>query len=144
MYENLYDAEARVDAIYPIHMLGDPQSPPDWLEEFCDAIDVTANADLAVSFPELAKLVAHIDEFTSPRRLRETVAELWELNGRRGFMATASICIRTYLAPDTWKSGWGYTQQLWFYVESVDAIEPELLKRAADLHAAQAKKVGAA
>lgn len=144
MYSTLYDAEARVNAIYPIHMSGDPDHPPEWLEEFCRFIDSPAVMGEMEHFPELADLMRRLDDFESSKDLGMAIAEAWALYGSRGFMVFASVCVRTYQSPSAFYSGWGHTQLLWFFVEDVDQIEPELLKRASALHASQAEKVGAA
>ncbi|MVA24516.1 hypothetical protein V6582_05720 [Agrobacterium vitis] len=144
MHNNLYDAEARVNGIYPIHMLGDPESPPEWLEELCEFIDIPAHMKELEKLPELARLLSDLDQFDSSKELAEAIAERLVLSGRRGFMVHASVCVRRYTSSDAFFSGWGHTQLLWFFCENVDQIEQELLRKACAFHASRAEKVGAA
>jgi hypothetical protein len=144
MDSTLYDAQARVNAIYPIHMIGDPEHPPEWLEEISSFLDSPAVVSELNNFPELAYMVHNLDDYGSSKDVGMAIAKAWATCARHGFMVFASVCVRTYLSPDTFYSGWGHTQLIWFLVEYVDQIEPELLKRASALHASQAKKMVAA
>jgi hypothetical protein len=144
MYDTLYDAEARVNAIYPIHMIGDPEHPPEWLEQLSDEIDVPATMKEMQQFPELSGVISGLDDFGSSEDVALAIADKWVLNGRHGFMVWASVCARQYIGPDTFYSGWGITLAVWFFVEDVAQVEPELLKRAVALHTIAEQKAGAA
>ncbi|MBB4954374.1 hypothetical protein H4S14_004139 [Agrobacterium vitis] len=145
MDNTLYDAEARVDAIYPIHMIGDFENPPEWLERLSYDIDVPETMKEMQQFPEMTGAMSPFADFGSSEEVGVAIAEAWARCGRRGFMVSASVCARQYIDPDTYYSGWGITKRIWFFVEEIDQVEPELLKRASALHAkAKAEKAGAA
>lgn len=140
MYTNLYDAEARVAAIYPIAMIGDAEYPPKWLREFAENFDNIYVSEIIASHPELAR-VAEAGDFEDDKTHAAAFAEQWQLAGRGGFIVFAEVCIRRYTEGSTaYYSGWGYIQLTWLYCETIDEVLPKTLAFAERLHA-QSKRI---
>jgi hypothetical protein len=136
----LYDSEAQIFGMFPIHGIGDAESPPDWVETF---VDSHAFEKLARDFPELAGLFEASN--LSSREMATEVAERWSIVGRTGFIVEAYVNARTYQRGCTsFFSGPGHQQIYWFYVCSADNAVPELIKLAEEQHARSRAKAGAA
>lgn len=135
----LYDSEAQICGLFPIHAIGDAESPPDWVETFVDA---HAFEKLARDFPELAGLLEASN--LSSREMATEVAERWSLVGRTGFIVEAQVNVRAYQKGGSFFSGPGHQQIHWFYVCSADNAVPELIKLAEEQHARSRAKAGAA
>jgi hypothetical protein len=134
MYTNLHDAEARVAAIYPIGMIGDPEYPPKWLIEFAGNYDNIYVSEIIASHSELVP-VAEAEDFDDDKLQAGAFAEQWQLAGRTGFIVFAEICIRRYKDGSTaYYSGWGYVQLAWLYCETIDEVLPKTLALAERLH----------
>lgn len=143
MYDNLFDAEARVAAIYPIHGIGDSETPPEWVEEFlfgCGSTDLQA---IAEHCPELAKIDP--DHYAQTRDLAFDVANGWVLKARQGYIVEAHVCVRSYLdSSSSWYSGWGHYQIYWIYVASADDAIARTIELANRQHDEAQTKAGAA
>lgn len=124
----LFDLEARVAAIYPIHMLGDPENPPDWVEALGDEL-TDANNPIFDDLPELKPLAD--DDETIPERWAMALC----LAGRLGFLVYYEACIRKYHDAGSWSSSWGYYRSGYVYAATVDEIEPKVIAIAERQHA---------
>lgn len=134
--EALAEEEARIAGIYPIGMMGDPESPPDWFEEFFDW-NTEADAPIFESLPELKKFA------TDDAEISDWTHALF-FAGRSGLLIKVEVCVRKYHRKGMWASGWGYHQFHWLYVEKFDDIGPAVLAAARDQHVAEQLQVGAA
>ncbi len=136
----LYDCEAQICGLFPIHAIGDAESPPEWVETFVDAQEFEAFAE---QFPELQQLID--DNSLSSRQMASEVADRWVLKRRSGYIVQAHVNVRRYEKGSTaFFSGPGLQQIHWFYVSSADDAVPELIKRAEEQHARSRAKAGAA
>lgn len=134
MYANLHEAGARVAAVYPIDMIGDPENPPKWLIEFAGNYDNIYVSEIIASHPELVP-VAEAEDFDDDKVQAEAFAEEWRRAGRTGFIVFAEICIHRYRdAGPGYYSGWGYFQLAWLYCATIDEVMPETLALAARMH----------
>ena len=133
--EALFEEEARVAAIYPVGMMGDPESPPDWLSELYEDI-ANDGHPLLQALPELK---ADADDAC-------VWADALFMHSRSGFIVKYEVCIRQHSpAPSTsFYSGWGYVRFGFLYLETFDEIGPAVLKIARDQHEAERLKAGAA
>ncbi len=66
----LYNCEAQICGLFPIHAIGDAESPPEWVETFVDAQEFEAFAE---QFPELQALID--DNSLSSRQMAAEVAD---------------------------------------------------------------------
>lgn len=133
--EALFEEEARVSAIYPVGMIGDTESPPDWLKELWE--DTTeASAPLFEALPELKPDAESASEW----------AFALYMHSRSGFIVTFEVCIRLHYPPPVtaYSSGWGLYQHHSIYVENIEEIGPTVLKIARVQHEAERLKAGAA
>ncbi len=134
LYDNLFDAEARVAAIYMIEALGDPDSPPDWLQDFVDNTDLPDVRTILEAHPELADAI-DMNKFEDCKEQASALMERWSLVGRKGLIVKAEICVRRYRAGTTiFSSGWGHLRWRWFTVDDLDLIVPTLLGIASGQH----------
>jgi hypothetical protein len=132
--EALFEEEARVTAIYPIGMIGDTESPPEWLSELWDDMDDPSDP-LFSALPELAAVMG--DDVSA-------WADALLMRSRSGFIVRFEVCVRRYFPSPvtTFESGWGWVQLGLFYAETIDEIGPTVLKLARDQHAAERQKAG--
>lgn len=131
----LFEEEARVSGIYPVGMIGDPGSPPEWLSELWD--DMSDPDDLLFqALPELAAVMG--DDVSA-------WADALITRSRSGFIVRFEVCVRQYFPPPAtaFQSGWGWVQLGLFYAETVDEIAPTVLKHAREQHEAERQKAGA-
>ncbi|MHC2481311.1 hypothetical protein [Rhizobium leguminosarum] len=144
VYTNLFDAEARVAAIYPIGMIGDPENPPEWVEQFTEDADF---GDAKAIFGEHAELerLTNVDDFASTVEHAAAVAEAWVMSGREGFLVRTEICQRRYVGngSSAYYSGWGIVALGWIYVETADQVEKAVLIKATAMHDAAKAEVSA-
>lgn len=131
----LYEEEARVAAIYPVGMIGDPESAPDWLEELYESC-IDADDPLFQALPELKADADAASEW----------AEALVLRSRTGFVVKWEVCVRHYLGAGKmgFRSGWGHVRFGVFYTETIEEIGPAVLKIARDQHEAERRKAGEA
>lgn len=134
--EALFEEEARVTAIYPVGMIGDTESPPEWLSELWDDMD-DASDPLFTALPELAAVMG--DDVSA-------WADALIMRSRSGFIVRFEVCVRRYFPSPvtTFESGWGWVQLGLFYAETIDEIGPAVLKHAREQHEAERQKAGAA
>lgn len=136
----LYDCEAQICGLFPIHAIGDAESPPEWVENFVEAYQFEA---LAQQFPELQGLLD--DNDLSYRQMASEVADRWLMKRRTGYIVQAHVNVRQHQKGSTaFFSGPGHQQIHWFFVSSADDAVPELIKRAEEQHAQSRAKAGAA
>lgn len=125
--ERLFYLEARIEGIFPL-VAGDPEGPPDWLEDFCEDAD-SASKSVFERFPHLAKFIATGDE-TEPA----AVAEALCLYTTPGFVCKIQWCPRRYLDGGSFMSGWGWTTWRWVYGETAEAAIENALQAAEQHH----------
>ncbi len=129
----LFQEEARVAAIYPLGMIGDPESPPDWLKELHEAV-ASPSHSLFESLPELKP---DADD-----------AAVWAdslfMSGRAGLIVSYEVCIRQYVDPEAtaFYSGWGFYNTGYLYVETFDEIGPAVVAVAQKLHDISRQRAG--
>jgi len=130
----LFQEEARVAAIYPLGMIGDPESPPAWLEELHEAVTSRGHS-LFKALPELKHDANDAAGW----------ADSLFMSGRAGFIVSYEVCVRQYVKPPStaFYSGWGYYSTGYLYVETVDEIGPAVLVAARKLHEISREKAGA-
>ncbi|CAH0339604.1 hypothetical protein RHI9324_01255 [Rhizobium sp. CECT 9324] len=144
MYETLHDCEARIAAMYPIHAMGDIDSPPDWLEEFLDGCGPKDLAAIVAACPELLS-VAEPNDFDRTSDMASAFAEQWTLHSRSGYIVRAEICVRRYMGKtSSFYSGWGIVQLYWIYVESADEAVARVTEIANQQHQTSEAKAGEA
>ncbi|WP_085025567.1 hypothetical protein [Ensifer aridi] len=145
MYDNLLDAEARIAAVYPIEMIGDPENPPKWVEEFAKNIDNDFVASIVEQLPELAP-VANPEAYLSEKDHAQAIAAEWAWAGRKGFVVSFEVCMRRYQKDGSgiFVSGWGAYHLCWLYAEAIDEIGPKVLAVACDLHSKAEARAAAA
>lgn len=132
----LAEEEARVAGIYPVGMMGDPESPPEWFEEFFEC-HADGDEPIFTQLPELKPLA------TDDAEVIEWAHALFYAS-RWGYLVKAEVCVRKYSRQGFWQSGWGYVQFHWLYVATADEIGPAVLKAARTQHATEQTKAGAA
>lgn len=130
----LFEEEARIAAIYPIGMMGDPENPPEWLTELFEAC-TSPSDDLFKKLPELHPQAESVYEWADGLIMRS----------RTGFVVRFEVCTRTYLAPPStaWMSGWGCYHFRYLYIEAFDEIGPTVLAAVRAYHEASRLKAGA-
>lgn len=131
--EALFEEEARVAAIYPVGMIGDTGSPPDWLKELWE--DCTeADNPIFQALPELKPDADDACEW----------AFALIMHSRGGFVVRYEICIRDHFPPPAtaYTSGWGLYRVGSIYVETIDEIGPAVLKIAREQHQEERRKAG--
>lgn len=132
----LFEEEARVVGIYPVGMIGDAESPPEWLSELWD--DMSDPDDLLFqALPELAAVMG--DDVSA-------WADALIMHSRSGFIVRFEVCVRQYFPSPvtTFQSSWGWVQLGLFYAETIDEIGPTVLKHAREQHEAERQKAGSA
>lgn len=134
----LYNSEAQICGLYPIHGIGDAENPPEWVEAF---VDSHAFEKLARDFPELGGLL-EADQLSTSEMATE-LAERWAIVGRTGFIVQAHVNVRAYQKGGSFFSGPGHQQIHWFYVFTAENAVPELIKRAEEQHARSKAQAGA-
>lgn len=132
--EELFEEEARVAAIYPLGMIGDPENPPAWLEELHEAV-TSPDHSLFKALPELKHDAKDAADW----------ADSLFMSGRSGVIVSYEVCVRQYVKPPStaFYSGWGYYSTGYLYVETVDEVGPAVLTVARKLHAISREKAGA-
>lgn len=145
MFDNLHDAETRVQAIYPIEMIGDPENPPKWVEEFAENIGNVYIDAIVEQFAELTS-VADPEAYLTEKDHAQAIAAEWAWARRKGFVVFFEVCWRRYQKGDAgvFVSGWGAVHLCWIYAETIEEIEPKVLSVATDLHAKAKARAGAA
>lgn len=134
VYDNLLDAEARVAAIYMIEALGDPESPPEWLQDFVDDTKLPDVSAILEAFPELASVI-DMDQFEDGKEQAGAIMERWCLTGRTGLIVKAEICVRRYQpGTQSFFSSWGHLRWRWFTVDRLDMVVPTVLSLASQQH----------
>lgn len=131
----LLEEEARVIGIYPIGMIGDTESPPEWFTSLWEDTD-DPNDPLFDALPELnAVMVEDAAEWARALILRS----------RSGFIVRYEVCVRHYHPPPvtSYESGWNWIQEGTLYAETIDEIGPTVLKHAREQHEAERQKAGA-
>ncbi len=130
----LFQEEARVAAIYPLGMIGDPESPPAWLKELHESVTSPSHS-LFKALPELKPDADDAADWAD--------SLFW--SGRTGLVVLYEVCIRRYTKPPStaFYSGWGFYNTGGLYVETFDEIGPAVLAAAKRLHAASREKAGA-
>lgn len=132
--EALFEEEARVAGIFPVGMLGDTESAPEWLAKLYEEAD---NPEHSI-FKALPELSHDADS-----------AEDWAFalvtSGRSVLIAKFEFCVRYYYpAPFTcWSSGWGISSWGYVVVERFDEIGPAVLAAVRARHEASKAKAGA-
>lgn len=132
--EALFEEEARVTAIYPVGMIGDTDSPPEWLSELWADLD-DASDPLFTALPELAAVMC--DDVSA-------WADALVMRSRSGFIVRFEVCVRHYLpSPATaFQSEWGWVRLGLLYAETIDEIGPAVLKIAREQHEEERRKAG--
>ncbi len=132
--EALFEEEARVTAIHPVGMIGDTESPPEWLSELWDDMD-DANDPLFTALPELAAVMG--DDVSA-------WANALVMRSRSGFIVRFEVCVRHYFPPPvtSFQSEWGWVQLGLFYAETIDEIGPAVLKIAREQHEEERREAG--
>lgn len=130
--DELFEQEARVAAIYPIGMIGDPEGIPDWLKELYEAV-VEPKHPLFQALPELKADADDASEW----------AESLIISRRTGFVVKFEVCIRKYLKPPVtaWNSSWGFYSVRYIYVEGAADIGTTVLTVVREYHEACRQKV---
>ena len=138
--EILFEHDAQICGMYPIHAIGDAESPPDWVETFVEGYEFET---VAKHFPDLAELLERQD--LSTKELASEIAERWIMRRHSGFIVHGQVNVRTYAeGGKSFFSGPGYQQIHWFYVATADEAVTELIQRAEAQHAKSRAKAGAA
>lgn len=138
--EILFEHEAQICGMYPIHGIGDAENPPDWVETFVDAHGFEA---VSKQFPDIVKLLERQD--LSSEDLAIECAGRWIMRRNTGYIVHAQVNVRDYSADgNSFCSGPGYQQIHWFYVATADEAVTELIQRAEAQHAKSRAKAGAA
>lgn len=145
MYTNLFDAEARVAAIYPIEMIGDPENPPKWVEEMAENIDDTFIGGIIDEMPELHS-VRSADPYLNEKDHAQALAHEWVWARRSGFIVHCEVCWRRYpeAGSDAFYSGWSIVSLCWIYAETLEEISAKVLAVATELHNKAKARAGAA
>jgi len=124
--DELYQEEARVEAIYPLALMGDPERIPAWLEDFVDYHDEPSRP----IFEALPELVALID-VQDPHLWAEALQRCT----RRGLIIRYEVMIRAYRgASGAYFSGWGRVRYGYLYAEEIDDVGPAVLAVARRQH----------
>ena len=131
----LFQEEARVAAIYPIGMMGDPEPPPKWLEEMFEEFTGPEHS-LFKALPELKPDAGEASEW----------ADSLFMSGRAGLLVIYEACIRQYVEPPStaFYSGWGLYRTGYLHVETFHEIGPAVLKVVREQHDAERPTDGAA
>lgn len=132
MATNLFDAGARVAAVYPIGMIGDPENPPSWLYEIADSPFLMEV--LRLDLPEwrpIADLAHHHDTSAVARAL----ADAMFLASRAGFIVRAEVKARQYYAEAEFEATWDHFCSLYLHAPDAFAILPRVVTAAEKLHA---------
>ncbi|KNY13634.1 hypothetical protein AKG11_28280 [Shinella sp. SUS2] len=125
----LLEEEARVTGIYPIGMIGDTESPPEWFTSLWEDTE-DLNDPLFDALPELkAVMVEDAAEW----------ARALVLRSRSGFIVRFEICVRHYYPPPvtSYQSSWNWVQEGTLYAETIEEIGPAVLKQAREQHQAE-------
>lgn len=145
MYTNLFDAEARVAAIYPISLIGDPEFPPKWVIDFADNLDNEYIADIVSDMPELEWTTSADAYSMSEKERAMAIAFDWQASGRDGLIVHFEVCMRRYLkVGSSFVSGWGAVYLCWAHADTVDEISGKVLAIATQIHEAAKARAGAA
>ncbi|SOC46614.1 hypothetical protein SAMN05892877_12356 [Rhizobium subbaraonis] len=130
----LFEEEARVAGIFPLGMIGAPDSPPEWLRELYDDCD-EPTLPIFAALPELK----HDDDGV------EDWAEALISASRSGFVVKYEVCVRRYNRDGLFfLSGWGYFRVGYLYVENFEEIGPAVINIARTQHEAEQAQAGAA
>lgn len=132
--EALFEEEARVAGIFPVGMLGDTESAPEWLEKLYEEAD-TPEHPIFKALPELSHDAGSAEDW----------AFALVASGRSVLIAKFEFCVRHYYpAPATcWSSGWGISSWGYVVVENFDEIGPAVLAAVRARHEASKAKAGA-
>ena len=143
MEKNLFDHEARIAGMYPIHAIGDAESPPEWVEDFLDGVGPRDYQQILLECPELLP-VAEPNDFDRTRDQAAAFAEQWTLHSRTGYLVRAEVCVRRYENRTSFWSGWGLCQLYWLFVPSAEDAIARVIDVASQQHEASKAKAGAA
>lgn len=131
-YETLFDAEARVEAIYPLLGIGDPDAPPSWIEEFLESCGPKEYAGIAERCPDLGRL--ELGERSRVKDAAADLAQMWLISRQTGFFVLAHVNVRTYQSDTAFWSGPGHVRIHWLFVASADEAIPLVLDVASRQH----------
>lgn len=133
--EALFEEEARVAGVYPIGMIGDPESPPEWLTELYDAADAPEHP-LFAALPQLRHDADDVAEWADALVMFPPAS---------GILVKYEVCIRRYCKPPStaWYSGWGLYSSGYLAVEDFEEIGPAVLAAVRARHEVSKAKAGA-
>ncbi|MGM4981893.1 hypothetical protein [Rhizobium sp. 11_C7_N12_5] len=131
MTKNLFDLGARVAAVYPIGMIGDPENPPSWLYDIAGSTFLMEH--LQQDLPEW-RPIADLARHHHTKTVASALADAMFLARRGGFIVRAEVKARQYYGETEFEATWDHYCSLYLHAPDAFAILPRVLTAAEKLH----------